>query len=151
MFCEISFNLASVDSFFQQKREMEQCMLFPVHSDIWWSSDLRVLPFQSGKISQIKIGNSRDSWILCHTFSVLCFPASPSLPKYQKSLCRQRQEGTLLWSWRMLRFCSCPTAAPPVGSVLVLPAWAIPGATQTHPALPGFGSWGFVPAIKHRN
>lgn len=79
MFCEIPFNLASVNSFFQQKVEMERCILFPVHSVIWWSSDWRILLFQGGKISQIKTGNSRDSWVLCHT--VLCFPASSNFPK----------------------------------------------------------------------
>lgn len=156
MFCENLFDLASVHSLFQQKKEMEQCILFPVPSDIWCSSDLRILLFQSlptlskWKISQMKIGNSRDSWGLCHTPLSSLFPSiSQFSKKYQKYLSRETIGGDLPDVLEnTLSFYSCPTGIPPVGPFLVLPTL---GKSWSHPALPGVDSWGFVSAIKHRN
>lgn len=88
-------------------------------------------------------------------FCVTQFSVSQHLPifqKYQKCLSRQTTGGELpAVLENTLRFCSWPTAVPPVASFLMLPAWGIPGASLTHPALPGIASWGFVAAIKHRN
>lgn len=127
--------------------------MFPVHSDIWCKSDLRILLFQSGKISQIKIGNSRDSWILCHTLLSSLFPSISQFPKNIRNTFPGRpQKGIFLMSWRTgSDFIPGPLEFHLWDLSLCFQPWGIRGATQTHPALPGVGSWGFVAAIKHRN
>lgn len=150
MFGEIPFNLASVNSFFQQKMEMEKWILFPFPSDIWCSSDLRILLFQKvEKRHRLKSGIPEILGFCVTLFSVLWFPASPNSPKTSKLPFQGDTGGDLPDVLEnRLRFYSCNSIS---GSLLLLPAWGIRGSPQTHPARPGGSGCCGRAEIKHRN